>query len=62
MGKTYSEKWLSSKNWKGVKERRKPYIGGKAIDSRCRNNGGCDWCKGNRLHSTRKREPIIDEY
>lgn len=37
------------------KEHRKPYRGGKAIDYTCRNHGGCDWCLGNRLYSTRKR-------
>lgn len=30
------------------KEHRKPYKGGKAIDSTCRNHGGCDACKMNR--------------
>ena len=36
------------------KEHRKPYRGAKAIDKRCRNHGGCDWCKGNRLFKFRK--------
>lgn len=38
------------------KEKRKPYYGAKAIDHTCRNHGSCDYCKSNRLHSTRKRE------
>lgn len=38
------------------KEHRKPYYGAKAIDHTCRNHGGCDVCKGNRTHSTRKRK------
>ena len=50
-------KWLESKNWKGRKERRKPYKGGKAVDPSCRNHGGCYWCLGNRMHSTKRREP-----
>lgn len=37
------------------KEHRKPYTGGKAIDHTCRNHGGCDWCKGNRLYSSLKK-------
>lgn len=33
------DKWIDSKNWKGLKEKRAPYRAGKAVDSRCRNNG-----------------------
>lgn len=36
------------------KEHRKPYRGTKAIDPSCRNHGGCPWCEGNRLYSTKK--------
>lgn len=35
------------------KERRKPYIGAKAVSLRCRNHGGCWRCEGNRLHKYR---------
>ena len=38
------------------KEKRKQYTCGKAIDKRCRNHGGCEWCEGNRKHSRTKRE------
>ena len=38
------------------KEHRKPYKGGKAIDKTCRNHGGCDWCKANRMYANTKRE------
>lgn len=38
------------------KEHRKPYRGGKAIDKTCRNHGGCDWCKSNRMYANIKRE------
>ena len=34
------------------KEHRKKYYGGKAIDSTCRNHGGCPACLSNRMHST----------
>lgn len=37
-------------------EHRKPYHGAKAVCFNCRNHGTCDYCKGNRLHSIRKRE------
>ena len=36
------------------KEKRKPYRNGKAVSLRCRNHGGCEYCKGNRLHQTHK--------
>lgn len=40
---------------KSGKEKRKEYHGAKAVDSTCRNNGGCPHCESNRLHSSRKR-------
>ena len=40
------------------KEKRKPYRGAKAIDYTCRNHGSCDWCRENRLHKFKKKEPI----
>lgn len=42
-------------------EHRKPYHGAKAVCFNCRNHGTCDYCKGNRLHSTRKREVAANE-
>lgn len=44
------------------KEHRKMYRGGKSVSRHCENNGGrrhqweCEWCKENRLHSSRKRK------
>ena len=38
------------------KEYRKPYRGAKAIDRTCRNHGGCEWCKENRMHKNDKRK------
>lgn len=38
------------------KEKRKPYRGSKAFDKTCRNHGGCDWCRENRLHKFKKEE------
>lgn len=43
------------------KEKRKPYRGSKRFDRTCRNHGGCDWCKGNRLYSAKKRRDAMDE-
>lgn len=37
------------------KEHRKPWRGSKNFDKTCRNHGGCDWCKGNRLYSSKKK-------
>lgn len=36
------------------KEHRKPWRGSKNFDKTCRNHGGCDWCKANRLYSSTK--------
>ena len=43
----------------GKREWRKPYTGSKAIDRTCRNHGGCDWCKFNRLVATRREDERI---
>lgn len=40
------------------KEHRKPYRGGKAVDSTCRNHGGCPCCLSNRMHKYRRQMPI----
>lgn len=37
------------------KEHRKPYKGAKAVDRTCRNNGGCPYCRGNRLYHVIKQ-------
>lgn len=38
------------------KTKRKPYRDSRRFDSRCRNNGRCGYCRGNRLHSVRIRQ------
>ena len=43
------------------KEKRKPYHGSKAIDASCRNHGTCEWCKGSRLYSSRRREEAMKQ-
>ena len=36
------------------KEHRRPYRGNKAVDYTCRNHGGCDWCKNNRMYNEKR--------
>lgn len=51
------------------KEHRKPYYGAKAVDSNCRNHGGCPYCFNNRVYQKKKeiekadfsRKEYIDE-
>lgn len=43
------------------KEKRRPYIGSKAIDVSCRNHGGCTWCEENRRHKFRDKHPASEE-
>ena len=46
---------------KSKKEHRKQYYGSKVFDKTCRCHGGCPYCEGNRLHSTKKRMLAIKE-
>lgn len=43
-----------------MEKNRQLYTGGKAIDRTCRNHGGCDWCRENRLHSSKVQQEIAD--
>lgn len=44
------------------KEHRKPYKGSKDFAASCRNNGGCPYCMGNRLHKHAKRlQSLLDQ-
>jgi len=43
------------------KEHRKPYYHSGKFDLTCRPHGGCPWCRRNREHAWRKREPLIEE-
>lgn len=42
------------------KEKRKPYRGGKAVSTHCRNHGECPWCKDNRTYQIRKEKERTD--
>ncbi len=46
---------------KSKKERRKPYIGAKAIDHTCRNHGSCPYCEQNRTHFDTKNRTKADK-
>lgn len=37
---------------------KKPYRKSRAFDKTCRNRGSCPYCRSNRTHANRKREPI----
>lgn len=43
------------------KEKRKPYVGAKAIDRTCRNHGSCEWCKTNRLHKRIRDDEVYKQ-
>jgi len=45
--------------WKG-KPKPVVYRGSRRIDSTCCSHGSCSWCKGNRFHSSKKREIEAD--
>lgn len=32
----------------------------KHVSNGCRNNGSCEYCRGSRTHSNRRREPLPD--
>ena len=49
------------KSIKHGKEHRKPWRGSKNFDKSCRNHGGCDYCKDNRLYSSNKAMEAIKE-
>jgi hypothetical protein len=42
------------------KDHRKPYYGSKRFDASCRCHGACSWCRGGRLHGSRRREEAAD--
>lgn len=51
------------KDYPNRKDRRKKFLGAKNsknFDFSCRCNGGCDYCRDNRQHSTNKRKRKAD--
>jgi hypothetical protein len=49
------------KEYPNRKDMREPYRKSKAIDSSCRNHGGCPYCENNRKHATERRALSADE-
>ena len=43
------------------KERRKPYVGSKAVDCTCRNHGSCQWCAENRKFKFRDKHFCLED-
>ena len=43
------------------KERRKPYYRSGEYDPTCRPNGGCPYCKNNRMHKHKKKQNACKE-
>lgn len=48
------------KKYPNRKDHRKPFYGSKRFDHSCRNHGSCGYCKSNRTHANKKREPILE--
>jgi len=40
---------------------KKPYTGAKKVDKSCRCNGGCPYCKRNRMYKTNKEIERTDQ-
>lgn len=40
---------------------KKAYTKSKRFDKSCRNNGSCDYCRGNRLHKHKKQPTLQQE-
>lgn len=43
------------------KERRKPFKKAKAVDGSCRNHGGCEYCRDNRIFFDTKKRMFADK-
>ena len=43
------------------RSRKEPKTGAKAVAHSCRNNGTCDYCKGNRLHKHKRKELVMSD-
>ena len=48
-------------NAKDNRKRMHRYYKSKRFDATCRPGGSCDWCRGNRSHSTDKRKAAANE-
>ena len=41
-------------------EHRRQYRGSKLFDRSCRNHGSCDYCRGNRMYSDKRRREAAE--
>jgi hypothetical protein len=46
------------KDYPNRKDKRKKYVGKKAVDTTCRNHGSCPYCEKERNYKRKKQEPI----
>lgn len=64
--KSWFDKYLSSRDWKGRKEHREEFRHAKAWDCTCRNGGDCEYCRDSRLHSAQVNkthaDALIEDY
>jgi len=51
----------STNNIKMSRTIRKEYTGSKRVSKSCRCNGGCSYCRSNRMYSTNKRKQRVKE-
>jgi len=49
---SFDKKYLRRKDW------RKPYRKSARFDRSCRPHGSCGYCRSNRTHANKRREPI----
>jgi hypothetical protein len=46
------------KDYPNRKDKRKKYVGKKAVDTTCRNHGSCPYCEKERKYKRKRQEPI----
>lgn len=52
---------LDSKDWNGLKEKRKSFRRAKAYDRTCRNHGSCGYCKSTRTFFDKRQRSYGEE-
>jgi hypothetical protein len=49
------------KEYPNRKDQRKKYRKSASFDRSCRTGGDCPWCKSNRTHKSKRREPLEEK-
>lgn len=57
----YFDKYLGSKDWNGLKEKRKAFKRAKACDRTCRNHGSCGYCVSTRTFFDKRQRSYAQE-